>query len=161
MAISSGTMITIVVERFEAFIFDLDGVITQTDSVHARAWKQLFDEILGKRATQTGAPFVAFDLETDYRRYVDGKPRIAGVLDFLAARGIDVPVGEPGIRADPDTAHSLARCKDHYFSELLAREGVQVFDSGWLFSVTPGSAACAPPLPHPATIVQRSCAPPA
>ena len=103
MAIGSDTMITIDVKRFEAFIFDLDGVITQTDSVHARAWKQLFDEFLGKRTTQAGAPFVAFDLETDYRRYVDGKPRIAGVLDFLAARGIDVPMGEPG--TDARTRH--------------------------------------------------------
>ena len=130
MAIGSDTMITIDVERFEAFIFDLDGVITQTDSIHARAWKQLFDEFLAKRATQTGAPLVAFDLKTDYRRYVDGKPRIAGVLDFFAARGINVPMGEPGTDAEPDTAHGLARCKDRYFSELLAREGVQVFDSG-------------------------------
>ena len=70
-------------------------MITRTASVHARAWKQLFDEFLARRAAQTGTPFVPFDLETDYRRYVDGKPRVAGVLSFLAARGINVPMGEP------------------------------------------------------------------
>ena len=67
--------------------------------------------------------------ETDYRRYVDGKPRIAGVLSFLAARGIDVPMGEPGDHAEQQTVHGLASRKDRYFLELLAREGVQVFDS--------------------------------
>jgi alpha,alpha-trehalase len=84
-------MVMIDVERFDALIFDLDGVITQTASIHARAWKQLFDEFLARRAAQTEAAFVPFDPENDYRRYVDGKPRLAGVLSFLAARSIDVP----------------------------------------------------------------------
>src|SRR5664279_3996133 len=81
-------MVIIDVRRFDALIFDLDGVITQTASMHARAWKQLFDEFLARRATETDGAFVPFDLENDYRRYVDGKPRIAGVESFLAARGI-------------------------------------------------------------------------
>jgi hypothetical protein len=46
----------------------------------------LFDEFLARQVAQTGAAFVPFDLETDYRRYVDGKPRVAGVLSFLAVR---------------------------------------------------------------------------
>jgi beta-phosphoglucomutase family hydrolase len=120
-------MVTIDVERFEAFVFDLDGVITQTASIHARAWKQLFDEFLARQVAPTGAAFVPFDIETDYRRYVDGKPRIAGVLSFFAARGIDVPIGEPGDQAEQGTAQGLASRKDHYFVELLAHEGVQVF----------------------------------
>jgi beta-phosphoglucomutase-like phosphatase (HAD superfamily) len=74
------------VRRFEALIFDLDGVITQTASIHARAWKQLFDAFLSQRAAQTGAALVPFDLESDYRRYVDGKSRIGGVLARLSCR---------------------------------------------------------------------------
>jgi beta-phosphoglucomutase family hydrolase len=122
-------MVTIDVERFEALIFDLDGVITQTASIHARAWKQLFDEFLARQTAQTGVPFAPFDAETDYRRYVDGKARIAGVLSFFAARGIAVPTGAPGDRPEQGTAQGLAGRKDHYFVELLAREGVRVFDS--------------------------------
>ena len=121
-------MLIIHVGQFEAFLFDLDGVITLTASVHSRAWKKLFDEFLAKKAAQTGPSFVSFDLETDYRRYVDGKPRIAGVLSFLAARGIKVPMGQLGDPAEQQTVHGLAERKDHYFLELLAREGVQVFD---------------------------------
>lgn len=119
-------MVTIDVEQFDGFVFDLDGVITQTASLHARAWKKLFDEFLAREAAQTGAPLVPFDPDTDYRRHVDGRPRIAGVLSFLAARHIDVPLGGPEDQAEQETAHALARRKDRYFSELLAREGVAV-----------------------------------
>jgi beta-phosphoglucomutase family hydrolase len=122
-------MFVIDVGRFEAFIFDLDGVITRTASVHARAWKKLFDELLARQAAQTGTPFVPFNLETDYHRYVDGKPRMAGVLSFLAARDINLPKGESRDPAEQETVHGLACRKDHYFLEVLAREGVQVFDS--------------------------------
>jgi trehalose 6-phosphate phosphatase len=120
-------MISIGIERYEAFIFDLDGVITQTASLHAQAWKQLFDEFLAERATKTRAQFAPFDPESDYRRYVDGKPRIEGVLSFLAARGIDLPIGTPQDEADQRTAHGLAARKDRYFAGLLAHQGVKVF----------------------------------
>jgi beta-phosphoglucomutase family hydrolase len=119
-------MVTIDVKIFGAFIFDLDGVITRTASIHAHAWKRLFDEYLTRRAAQTGTAFVPFELETDYRRYVDGKPRLAGVLSFLASRDIIIPVGSPGDQVKQGTAHGLASEKDHYFAELLVREGVEV-----------------------------------
>ncbi len=119
-------MVIVDVKHLDALIFDLDGVITQTASIHARAWKQLFDEFLARRAKQTDIAFVPFDLESDYRRHVDGKPRIAGVLGFLQARGIDVPMGTPGDPPERETAHGLASCKDHYFAVLLTRVGVRV-----------------------------------
>lgn len=122
-------MVIIDVRRFEALIFDLDGVITQTASTHARAWKRLFDGFLGRRVIEAGGTFVPFDLEKDYRRYVDGKPRIAGVASFLAARGIGVPTGTLEDGPDQDTAHGLASRKDHYFAELLTHEGVDVSPS--------------------------------
>lgn len=122
-------MVTIDVERFEALIFDLDGVITQTASLHARAWKQLFDEFLARQTAEAGRKLAPFDAEADYRRYVDGKARIAGVLSFLAARGIAVPMGAPQDGPEEGTAHGLASRKDQYFVELLGREGVRVFTS--------------------------------
>ena len=103
-------MITIDVERFEALLFDLDGVITQTALIHARAWKQTFDEYFAQRAVRSGAPFVAFDLETDYRRYVDGKPRLAGALSFLASRGIDMPI-HPWIKRNKEPFTGLPPAK--------------------------------------------------
>jgi beta-phosphoglucomutase-like phosphatase (HAD superfamily) len=81
--------------ELEAFLFDLDGVITRTASVHAAAWKRLFDDFLERRARAEGAAFVRFDPVIDYQKYVDGRPREAGVRSFLAARGISLPPGSP------------------------------------------------------------------
>ena len=77
--------------KMRACLFDLDGVLTQTASVHAAAWKRAFDELLRARATATGAPFVPFDIKRDYERYVDGKLRVDGARAFLAARGLRLP----------------------------------------------------------------------
>src|SRR5665647_1250990 len=74
-------------------LFDLDGVLTDTASVHDAAWKEMFDAFLRARAERDGAAFVPFDRERDYETYVDGKPRLAGVRDFLLARGIALPEG--------------------------------------------------------------------
>ena len=78
------------VERIAAVIFDTDGVVTRTATVHAAAWKALFDEYLRRRADATGEPLVPFTDE-DYVRYVDGRSRYDGVEGFLASRGIDLP----------------------------------------------------------------------
>ena len=86
-------------EAFDAILFDLDGVITNTAEVHAACWKKMFDEYLGKRATQKGETFYPFDLAADYGLYVDGKPRFDGVRDFLTSRGIQLPEGESDDRA--------------------------------------------------------------
>jgi len=126
-------MVIIDVERFGAFVFDLDGVITRTASIHARAWKQLFDEFLTRRVAQSATPFIPFDPDTDYRRYVDGKSRIVGLQSFLASRQINVPLGQPGDQPKQETAHGLARRKDRYFLTLLADVGVQAFDSAPAF----------------------------
>src|SRR6516165_2919569 len=82
-------------DRYDAVLLDLDGVITDTASIHAASWKQMFDEYLQKRATQRGETFRSFDIATNYRLYVDGKPRFDGVRDFLTSRGIQLPEGTP------------------------------------------------------------------
>src|SRR5918996_5847121 len=81
-AVRSTTTRTDLPEEINAVIFDMDGVITDTASVHAEAWKRLFDEYLRARAERTREPFVPFDVEDDYRRYVDGKSRFDGVRSF-------------------------------------------------------------------------------
>ena len=75
-------------ERFDAVLFDLDGVITDTARVHAVAWKRMFDDFLREYASEHGEDFAPFDIETDYIQYVDGKPRFEGVRGFLESREI-------------------------------------------------------------------------
>ena len=72
-----------------ACLFDLDGVLTDTASVHRKAWKAMFDDFLRRRAQRTGKDFVPFDADADYFTYVDGKTREDGIQSFLASRGIE------------------------------------------------------------------------
>jgi alpha,alpha-trehalose phosphorylase len=114
---------------FAAVLFDLDGVVTRTASLHAAAWAELFDDFLRRRAAAGGEPFRAFDPRADYLAYVDGKPRHEGVRSFLAARGIELPEGDPADDPQALTVHGLGRRKDALFQRRLRRDGVEVFAS--------------------------------
>ena len=113
--------------RFEAAVFDLDGVLTETAEIHAQAWKRLFDEFLAKQAAASGKVFQPFDANHDYLAYVDGRPRSDGVRTFLAARGITLPEGQADDPPDADTVQALGARKDAYFLERLAQSGLKVF----------------------------------
>jgi beta-phosphoglucomutase family hydrolase len=110
-----------------ACLFDLDGVLTDTASVHAAAWKQMFDDFLRARAEREGTPFRPFDVKADYGPYVDGKPRLAGTDAFLRSRGIVLPAGGPGDPPDAETVHALATRKNDLVQEKIRTVGVDVY----------------------------------
>jgi beta-phosphoglucomutase family hydrolase len=114
-------------DRFDAVLLDLDGVITDTASVHAACWKQMFDEYLQKRATQRGEVFRPFDLAVDYRLYVDGKPRFDGVRDFLTSRDIRLPEGSPDDLADEETVGGLGNRKNDLVNKVIEETGVEPY----------------------------------
>ncbi len=115
--------------KFEAVIFDLDGVITKTALVHSAAWKKMFDDYLLKREKEHGETFREFDHEKDYLPYVDGKPRYKGVESFLRSRGIELPFGDPSDPADMETICGLGNMKNQAFNEVLDKDGVEMYDS--------------------------------
>ncbi len=123
------TIVTIKTSEYDAIVFDLDGVVTDTADVHAAAWKQLFDGVLKKHAEKTGAEFVPFDKNADYLKYVDGKPRYKGVKDFLESRDIQFEHGDPSDAPDRETICGLGNKKNIAFQERLKEDGVVVFDS--------------------------------
>ena len=97
-----------------ACLFDLDGVLTKTAAVHAKAWKQMFDDYLRERGDER-----PFDLHDDYDEYVDGKPRDAGVRDFLASRDIHVDEAE---------VKRLGDVKNDLVLDLIRRDGVEPYE---------------------------------
>jgi beta-phosphoglucomutase family hydrolase len=115
-------------EKVRACLFDMDGVLTDTASVHTKAWKAMFDAFLSQRAEQTGEKFVPFDAAADYRTYVDGKKREDGVRSFLESRGIELPEGGPDDSGDAETIHGLGTRKNDMFQKVLDSEGVAVFE---------------------------------
>jgi alpha,alpha-trehalose phosphorylase len=101
---------------YDAVLFDLDGVLTSTASLHAACWKAVFDDVLDDWARRTGDAQEPFDLERDYLAHVDGKAREDGVRDFLDARGV----------RDYDV-NAIAERKQALVEDALAREGVTAF----------------------------------
>jgi beta-phosphoglucomutase family hydrolase len=110
-----------------AYLFDLDGVLTETASLHAAAWKRMFDAYLRERADGIGELFAPFDLRNDYDTYVDGKSRFDGVRDFLASRRLMLPGGTSSDPADAETVHGLGNRKNELVLELIRREGVNAY----------------------------------
>jgi beta-phosphoglucomutase-like phosphatase (HAD superfamily) len=98
-----------------ACLFDLDGVLTDSAVLHARAWGEVFDEFLLRLAEQTGMHFLPFDRGADYRAFVDGRPRLEGVRVFLDSRGIRLP---------KERADDLARRKGEALARGLHERGV-------------------------------------
>lgn len=103
-------------DQIKACLFDLDGVLTQTAKVHAKAWKQMFDEFLRER---DAGDFKPFDPHDDYDRYVDGKPRDDGTRSFLESRGIELSDAE---------VEKLGTRKNDLVLKLISEQGVEVYD---------------------------------
>ena len=116
-------------EKVRACLFDLDGVLTDTASVHTKAWKEMFDSFLEQRARAVpGRSSFPSTPTADYRQYVDGKKREDGVRSFLQSRNIDLPDGDPDDPPDADTVHGLGTRKNDAFQKVLHNEGVEVFE---------------------------------
>src|SRR5262245_27955905 len=115
-------------DQYDAVLFDLDGVITNTAKLHAACWKQMFDEYLQKRAGERGEVFRPFDLATDYRLYLDGKPRFDGVRDFLASRGIRLPEGDSDDPPQAETVRGLGNRKNELVGNAIERIGVEAYE---------------------------------
>jgi beta-phosphoglucomutase family hydrolase len=107
-------------DNIHACLFDLDGVLTDTAALHRKAWGATFDPVLKAHGQD---PFS----DDDYADYVDGKPRLDGVRDFLASRRLDVPEGGDDDPEDAETVHAIAERKNKDVLRLIKEDGVTVF----------------------------------
>ncbi len=113
----------------DAFIFDMDGVVTNTARIHAIAWKRTFDEYLQERAQRAGENFRPFDLEADYLTYVDGKPRCDGVRDFLRSRDVSLTFGDPADPPEKETVCGIGNRKNALYLKMLQEQGADPYPS--------------------------------
>jgi beta-phosphoglucomutase family hydrolase len=116
-----------------ACLFDLDGVLTQTAKVHAKAWKQMFDEFLRDWYERAGQPYREFELPADYEKYVDGKPRRDGVRSFLQSREIELPLGSAEDSPDTESIYGLGLRKNELVLKLIHDEGVEPYEGSVRF----------------------------
>ena len=138
-----------------ACLFDMDGVLTQTATIHAAAWKQMFDEFSASWSDETGIQVDPFDPVGDYDRYVDGKVRSDGTRAFLESRGITIPEGEPGDPPDRQTIYGLGQRKNDIFVQLVAKDGVAVFDGSVRYVQAVRRAGCVQRWSRPARTPRR------
>jgi beta-phosphoglucomutase family hydrolase len=120
-------------DQYDAVLFDLDGVITDTANLHATSWKQMFDEYPQKRAQEKREDFRPFDIASDYRLYVDGKPRFDGVRDFLRSRNIKLPEGTLEDSVEVETVCGLGNRKDELVNDAIAKFGVEPYSGSVRF----------------------------
>jgi beta-phosphoglucomutase family hydrolase len=100
-----------------ALLFDLDGVLTPTGSVHQDAWKQTMSAYLDHH----GHPLPYTD--RDYFAHIDGKPRFDAVRDLLNSRNIQLPENDPA----GESVQSLGNRKNAVFQHLLRTKGVEAY----------------------------------
>ncbi len=110
-----------------ACVFDLDGVLTTSATMHSLAWAETFDPFLLERAERSHREFVPFDRRTEYQVYIAGRPRLEGVRGFLGSRGIGLPEGDADDPAGAETMHALANRKNQVLQQHLDRQGVAAF----------------------------------
>jgi len=106
-------------QTIEACVFDLDGVLTTSATLHVEAWADTLDTFLLSRA-RGRRRFVPFDRRREYGEYFAGRPRDEGLRRFLAARGL---------AAGPGLVGELAAAKGWAVDRRLRREGVAAFDA--------------------------------
>ena len=114
-------------EAIEACLFDLDGVLAKTASLHAAAWKATFDPFLRDQAERTRTRFVPFDPVVDYVEFLDGRTRHDGIRTFLASRGLRLPEGAPGDGPAHATVQSLGDAKNARALQEVRAHGVEAF----------------------------------
>jgi HAD superfamily hydrolase (TIGR01509 family) len=113
--------------RFHMFVFNMDGVVTDTARLHAAAWRATFDRYLPGLSAATGVEYVPFDPERDYRTFMDGRLRYEAAAGFLANRGITLAYGSTTDPPGPATVCGLANENHAVYAARLRAHGVDVY----------------------------------
>jgi beta-phosphoglucomutase family hydrolase len=114
-------------ERFDAVLFDMDGVLTDTSRPHAASWKAMFDPWLAARPPRAGEDLRPYDTREEYRRHAEGRLRYDGVRSFLEARGISMPEGSPDDPPERETICGLGNRKNVIVLEMMRTGGVDAY----------------------------------
>jgi alpha,alpha-trehalose phosphorylase len=112
---------------YDAVLFDLDGVLTETAALHARCWKEAFDPFVaawGRRFRRVQPPF---DIARDYPAYIHGKPCQDGARDFLRSRGIELPEGRADAPPGEWSVNGVANAKHALIEGALRRDWIGAF----------------------------------
>jgi HAD superfamily hydrolase (TIGR01509 family) len=110
-------------------VFNLDGVLVGSAALHSAAWTRTFGELIAAREEHArGIPMPHFDPTVDYLEHMHGRPRLEGVRNFLASRGIRLPEGSPDDPPGTETVHGLGNRKADELARLLNESGISAYE---------------------------------
>ena len=114
-------------DRFDAVLFDLDGVLTSTARIHSQCWKTTFDEFLstGRRRLERPSDRSTSIVITGSTWTASSAMTARGTSSPPAA--ISLPEGTP---ADPPTALTvcgIGNRKDEHVEAAIDRGEVEVY----------------------------------
>src|SRR4029450_7496431 len=115
-------------DQYDAVLLDLDGVITDTANLPATCWKRVFDAYLQQRAAASGEPFRPFEIATDYRLYVDVKPRFDRLRALPPSPRIQLPEGSQDDPPQAETVGGLGNRKNDLVNTVIAEGGVEPYE---------------------------------
>ena len=124
-----------------ACLFGLDGVLTRTAGLHAQAWQKTFDTFLRAFDAHSLRHDDPFDRRADFAEHLDGRREDDGIRSFLAARGIEVPDGDPDDAPGTETVRGIAAAKRWVFMSLLETHGPGLDEGAVRFLRAAGEAA--------------------
>jgi HAD superfamily hydrolase (TIGR01509 family) len=146
--------------HLEACVFNLDGVLIGSATLHAAAWRETFDELIWERVDRTRGRFAPFDPHFEYAHFLHGRSRLEGVRAFLESRGISLPEGTPDDLPGVETVHGLANRKNEVLQRLIEERGVTAYEGSISYLETILEAglhtAVVSASAHTATILERS-----
>jgi beta-phosphoglucomutase-like phosphatase (HAD superfamily) len=119
--------------RVTACVFDLEGVLVGSVSLHRAAWTETFDEFALAHGNAVGDLIVPFDPDRDYVQYIDGRPRLEGVETFLVSRGIRLPEGDATDAPGYETVHALSNRKNELLRRHMELVGVRAYEGSWQY----------------------------
>jgi len=117
----------------KALVFNLNGVLIGSAAIHAEAWRETFDEFIARRIERTGGSFAPFNPRVDYPQHIHARPRLDGVREFLASRGISLPEGTPGDAPGTETVFGLANRKNEALLRRIDAHGLSAFEGARLY----------------------------
>ncbi|MEU1494904.1 HAD-IA family hydrolase [Streptomyces sp. NPDC005776] len=112
--------------HIHGIVFDTDGVLLNSASLHASAWKEAFDGCLEALASE-GRRQAPFDADGEYRQFVDGKARFDGARAFLEARSLPLPSGNADDPPGCASVWAVAARKERAFTQILRTRAVPSF----------------------------------
>lgn len=114
--------------KIKGIIFDMDGVITQTATLHFKAWKitieNFFTQIFDEKKLFT---------ENDYFHYLDGMTRKEGVANYFLNIGLSEDMLKGIYKNLEECIEDLCKKKNTLLLQILSEETVECFPDSLKF----------------------------